>query len=137
MPAVLSKPVTKHEVYNVDEGEYAIGEAGQGRTQRPQKCGQANSSPLSECFQVVINHKVTPFKPSSPQASTPAKSEPTLAAPSKLNTSSQAGEGGGLDANLTEVKHDCRWDKTKYKRMKKAPKIELEDMIARIKASKS
>ncbi|KAG8716523.1 hypothetical protein FRC08_009340 [Ceratobasidium sp. 394] len=103
---VLSKPVVEHNVYDVDENEFAVQEAGRGQADRPQKCGRADSSPLSECFWVVVNCKATPFEPSSPRDSTPAESEPTLATPSKPDMSSQVGEES--EAGSAEVECDCR-----------------------------
>ncbi|KAG9074366.1 hypothetical protein FS749_014088 [Ceratobasidium sp. UAMH 11750] len=55
--------------------------------------------------------------------------------PSEQDTFLQVGEGS--EAGSTEVDCDHRQDKTKHKHMKKAPKLELEEMIAWIAASKS
>ncbi|KAG9082047.1 hypothetical protein FS749_007151 [Ceratobasidium sp. UAMH 11750] len=95
---VFSKPVVEHDVYDVDEDEFAAQQAGSGRADRPQKRGRADSSPLSD-------------------------------------TTSQAGDGS--EDGEAEIERDRRRDKTKYKRMKKAPELELEEMINRIKSSKS
>ncbi|KAG9074365.1 hypothetical protein FS749_014087 [Ceratobasidium sp. UAMH 11750] len=63
---VLSKLIAKPDVYDMDEEEFVVEQAGRGQTDRPQQCGWADSSPLSEHSQVVVNHKATLFEPSSP-----------------------------------------------------------------------
>ncbi|KAG9124851.1 hypothetical protein FRC07_010002 [Ceratobasidium sp. 392] len=127
MPSVLSKPVRETNVEDsddesVDEGRtlrLALG----GQSQR--KRGRADSSPLSDRLR-VFPRKQTPYEQSSSRSVTPA---------TECEVNSQL--GGEDDDGSTVAESIPRPDKTKAKRMRLAPEIELLESIARIKASKS